>query len=52
MHWRGLPRGGGVTVPRGFPEPWGCGHMVSGHGGMGGLGISKVFSNLHDSVIP
>ena len=23
--WRNCPRRGEVTVPRGVPEPWGCG---------------------------
>ena len=49
MQWHRLPRGGGVTVPGCVPEPWGCGHVVSG---VGGLGISEVFSNLNDCVIP
>ena len=46
--------GGGVTIPGGVAEPWGCGTEGSGHGG-GGLGldwmISVVFSSLHDSIL-
>ena len=27
--------GGGVTIPGGVPEPWGCGTEGSGYGGVG-----------------
>ena len=48
--------GGGVTVPGGVPELWGCGTEGRGQWarwrGLGlGLGISEVFSNLTDSMI-
>ena len=48
--------GGGVTVPGGVPEPWGCGTEGRGQwarwDGLGlGLGILEVLSNLNDSVI-
>ena len=48
--------GGGVTIPGGVPEPWGCGTEGRGQwawrDGLGlGLGILEVLSNLNDSVI-
>ena len=47
--------GGGVTVPGGVPEPWGCGTERSQWARWGGLGldlgISEVFSNLNGSMI-
>ena len=50
-----LPRSGGVTIPGGVPEPWGCGTEGRGlwawSGGLGlGLGVSEVFSNMSDSM--
>ena len=49
--------GGGVTVPGGVPEPWGCGTEGRGQWAWwGGLGldvvISEIFSNLNDSMSP
>ena len=48
--------GGGVTVPGGVPEPWGCGTEGRGQWAQWGeLGfdawISEVFSNLNESMI-
>ena len=48
--------GGGVTIPGGVPEPWGCGTEGRGQwawwGGLGlGLGILEVFSYLSDSMV-
>ena len=55
--WHSCPGSGGVTVPGGVPEPWGCGNVAlqgtgSGHGG-GGLELDFVifFSILYASVI-
>ena len=48
--------GGGVTVPEGVPEPWGCGTEGCGQWAAwwGGLGLDsvilEVFSNLNDSM--
>ena len=48
--------GGGVTIPGGVPEPWGCGTEGCGQwvwwGGLGlDLVILEVFSNLNGSMI-
>ena len=48
--------GGGVTVPGGVPELWGCGTEGCGYGhGGGGLGLDLEilvdFSNLNVSMI-
>jgi len=49
---QGCPGGGGVTVPGGAPELWGCGTEGGGYGHSGmGLGILEVFSNLIDPMI-
>jgi len=52
LQWHSCPGSGGVTVPGGAPELWGCGTEGGGygHGGMG-LGILEVFSNLIDPMI-
>ena len=47
---------GGVTIPGGVPEQWGCGTEGRGQwarwSGLGlDLGILEVFSNVHDSII-
>ena len=34
-HWHGCPGNGGVTVPGGVPELWGCGTEGCLHGGVG-----------------
>ena len=51
---QGCPGSGGVTVPGGVPELWGCGTEGCGHGG-GGLGLDLEilvdFSNLNVSMI-
>ena len=52
--WHSCPGSGGVTVPGGVQEPWGCG--TEGHAQWAwwdelGLGISVVFSNLNDPFI-
>jgi len=48
--------GGGVTIPRGVPEPWRCDIEGCSDGNGGGglrldLGILEVFSSLYDSII-
>ena len=48
--------GGGVTIPGGVPEPWGCGTAGRGQwarwGGLGlDLRILVLFFNLHGSTI-
>ena len=35
LRWHSCPWSGGVTVPGGVPEPWGCGTEGRGHGGVG-----------------
>ena len=51
-HWHGCLGDGGVTVPGGVQESWGCGSEGHGGGRLGlGLEISELSSNLNDSVI-
>lgn len=57
IHWNKLPREvGGVTIPEGVWKIWRCGTEEHGQWAWWGglrlvLGISKVFSDLDDSVI-
>ena len=56
MQWHSCPGSGGVTIPRGVPEPWRCG--TKGHGQRAwwdelglDLMVLEVFSNKYDRMI-
>ena len=44
LQWHSCPASGGVTIPGGVPEPWGCGTEGRGygHGGVGWVGLGDL----------
>jgi len=51
--WHSCLESGGVTIPGGVLESWGCGTEGGGQWGLVGLDlvVLEVFPNLSDSVI-
>ena len=51
-HWQSCPGSGGVTIPLGVLEPWGCGIEGCSHGGGGWVGVGHcAFSGLFQLMI-